>query len=431
MKFIDLVSSANQNLFRNKGRTILTIIAIVVGSFAIISTNALQTGVNDFIDGQVSSLGGDGYIQISAMDMKKLTVNLGVGGGDPVEYNPEKESSLTAITPEQIEQVKKIDGIKADSVLAVNYGTASYASSSKNHKKFQIRPTTLPTDSLKLDLLAGQNPDNKATDYQVVLPEKWVKALGYNNADETLGQILTFAVKDNYTQKITEFPAKIVGIQAPGVVMVGAMINSSLNQALHRENTKYYPDAQKSAVYMLTATYDYKNHSAAEVSDALAKLHLSSMTIKDIVGQIKVFFDAILSILRIFGGIALVAAAIGIINTLYMSVQERTREIGLDKALGMSSFKVFLEFSFEAVLLGFWGSVFGTIVSMILGGIGNSIVHAPGGILESFPTFELFKYTPASIFPTFILVMTIAFFAGTAPARRASKKDPIEALRYE
>lgn len=431
MKLFDLIKSANHNLLLSKGRTILTIVAIVVGSFAIISTNAIQTGVNNFIDSQVSALGGDGYIQISAMNMNKLTVNFGVGGGNPVEYDPNEDNTLTAIAPRQIEQVKKIKGIKADSVMAMNPGSASYAQSTKNQKKFQIRPVTIPTDGVKLDLLAGHSPDNSSDEYQIALPQKWVEALGYTSDKEAVGQTLILAVSDNYTKQPTELKAKIVGIEAPSVSVVGTVVNSSLNGALYHENTKYYPESQKSAVYVLAATYDYKNYTSEQIVAELAKINLNAMTIKDIVGHIKVFFDAILTVLRIFGGIALLAAAIGIINTLFMSVQERTREIGLDKALGMSSFKVFLEFSLEAILLGFWGSVFGTLFSMALGAVVNTVSHAPGGVLESFPTFELFKYTPASILPTFILVMAIAFVAGTAPARRASKKDPIEALRYE
>ena len=99
--------------------------------------------------------------------------------------------------------------------------------------------------------------------------------------------------------------------------------------------------------------YDYKNHSAKEIKDKLEDIGLSAMTIDDIIGSIKTFFDVILTVFKIFGFIALLAAAIGIINTLFMSVQERTREIGLDKALGMSSARVFLSFSIEAISLGF------------------------------------------------------------------------------
>ena len=114
-----------------------------------------------------------------------------------------------------------------------------------------------------------------------------------------------------------------------------------------------------------------------------------------------------------------------------MSVQERTREIGLSKALGLSRAKIFLSFSIEAISLGFWGSVFGTAVSMIIGYAVNNLVHTEGGLLADFPTFNLVEFSPEVIIPIIIIVMAIAFLSGTAPALKAPKKDPIDALRYE
>ena len=114
-----------------------------------------------------------------------------------------------------------------------------------------------------------------------------------------------------------------------------------------------------------------------------------------------------------------------------MSVEERTREIGLDKALGMSSGRIFIEFATEAILLGFWGSVVGVAVAFGIGTVVNAAVHAPGAFLEVFPTFELFKFTLSNTIPIILIIMFIAFIAGTAPAWKAAHKNPIEALRYE
>jgi putative ABC transport system permease protein len=155
------------------------------------------------------------------------------------------------------------------------------------------------------------------------------------------------------------------------------------------------------------------------------------MTVDDQVGMIKTFFDIILIVFSIFGGIALLAASIGIINTLFMSVQERTREIGLMKAMGLSSAKVFLSFSLEAISLGFWGSALGITLSIITGHVANTIFHEPGGFLESFPTFNLTEFTFANCAVITLLIMLIAFLAGTLPAVKAARKNPIDSLRYE
>jgi putative ABC transport system permease protein len=153
------------------------------------------------------------------------------------------------------------------------------------------------------------------------------------------------------------------------------------------------------------------------------------MSVEDEVGMFKTFFDVILIVFNIFGGIALAAASIGIINTLFMAVQEHTREIGLDKALGMSNGKVFLSFSAEAIMLGFWGSALGIAVSYVVGQLANNV--ASQTFTKDFPTFKLAIFEPATMISIALIIMFIAFLAGTLPARRASKKNPIDALRYE
>ncbi len=177
------------------------------------------------------------------------------------------------------------------------------------------------------------------------------------------------------------------------------------------------------------ATADVEPEKIKDVQKALEEIGLKAMSVEDEVGMFQVFFDAILIVFNIFGGIALVAASIGIINTLFMAVQERTREIGLDKALGMSNGKVFLSFSAEAIMLGFWGSLFGIIVSFVVGQIANII--ATQTFLSDFPTFKLTIFEPLTMISIALVIMLIAFLAGTLPARRASKKNPIDALRYE
>jgi putative ABC transport system permease protein len=152
-------------------------------------------------------------------------------------------------------------------------------------------------------------------------------------------------------------------------------------------------------------------------------------TISDQLGIVNKVLNTVTIALNIFGGIALLAASFGIINTLFMAVQERTREIGLMKALGMNKNKIFLLFSLEAVLIGFWGSLLGILAANGAGRIINS--YASDHFLKDFEGFNLLAFPLRSMVLVMMLIIAIAFLAGTLPARRASKKDPIEALRYE
>ena len=438
MKFIDIIKTANHNLFRNKSRTILTIIAIFIGSFAIVTTAATQTGVNSFIDSQVDSFGGEGFVQVYGKDASDSMSNMmgSASLGIPTEYTEgdTNEMGLTAITEEQIEKLKNIPGIKKDTVLIGKFGTATYVESTENHKKFTAQLNMMTNGSVHYDLIAGSVVDNNAPTYQILLPsEKWATALGYTDAATAIGKTLDVVYSDPVTKELLTFPATIVGVQAPSVITGGSVIvNAALNDKLYEENTKYLPAAEKDKVYTIAAEFDYKNYSEDKIKEEIKAIGLEPMTLKDIIGQIKSFFDVIISVFAGFGYIALLAAAVGIINTLLMSVQERTREIGLMKALGMSKAKIFLLFATEAILLGFWGSIFGMTVSILIGTGFNALAHAgTDSFLSAFPSFNLVEYGPGNVIPVIITIMVIAFLAGVIPARKASKKDPIESLRYE
>ena len=434
MRILDILHDANANLLRNKLRSFLTILAIFIGSFSIISTSAIQAGVNDFIDQQVNSYGGEGYLAIASKDSFEALEGLQNAGKEPMEYNPDKiQTGATPISKKTIEKLKKIDGIDPDSIQEQKNLSIDYITSSKTDKKYLIGAEALPPGNVRVETVSGTAPDlNNEDEYQITIQDTYVSVLGYDSTEDIIGQYIKLGVVDPIKKDVKEFKVKVVGVIAPGVVSLGySYTNNAIADAIYEENVKYYPDEVKDQIYAVTASYDYENYDIEDIKKNLENIGLSAMTLDDIIGTIKTFFDIILTVFKIFGFIALIAAAIGIINTLFMSVQERTREIGLDKALGMSSFRVFISFSLEAIMLGFWGSVFGIAVSMLLGNIANAMFHAEGGFLESFPTFNLATYTISDIIGVTILIMTIAFLAGTLPARRAAHKNPIDALRYE
>ncbi len=431
MSIFEIIRSANHNLLRNKARTLLTIIAIFVGSFAIILNAAINTGVNAFIDDQTASLGGDDYIMIMAEgSVNALGSMMMSSSNEPREYDPDQ--TMTALTKEQFENLKSIDGIDADSIYVARQIPVEYITSQDTDKKYMVNVAAMPPGDFSIATTVGHLPDRKSDEYQITLQPGYPQALGFGSDEEALNQTVELVILDPITKQPISYQAKVVGVQAQGVVAAsGTIINPVLENAMYDEITKLYPAEQKEAAYSVEARFDTSKYTEQEIKDILKENGFYGLTVSDLMGTIHTFFDVITIVFNIFGGIALLAAAIGIVNTLLMSVEERTREIGLDKALGMSSSKIFLSFSVEAISLGFWGSVFGVAVAMALGNAANVALHQPGQFLEVFPTFNLFSFQLENMLPIVIIVMVIAFLAGTVPAWKAAHKNPIDALRYE
>lgn len=429
MKLGDIIRTANQNLLRNKLRTFLTILAIFVGSFTIILNAAINTGVNSFIDEQTASLGGEDYIMIMSEGSASAMSSM-MQSNEPLEYNPDQ--TITAMDSEQLEKLKEIDGIDAENLYIAKQIPVEYITKDKNSKKYNVAVGAMPPGDFQIATTVGRLPNRETEKYEITLQAGYPQVLGFSSDEEAVGETVTLVVLDPITKKPAEYKAKVVGVQSQGVVAVnGAVVSPALEDAMYADLTANYPPEQKEMVYSVQTRFDDQKYSEQEIKDKLNENGFVGLTISDMMGMIRTFFDVIMVVFMIFGGIALLAAAIGIINTLFMSVEERTREIGLDKALGLSSGKIFLIFSIEAISLGFWGSLFGVAMAMVLGYVADNLVHMPGAFLEAFPTFHLVKFTPWNILPIILIVVIIAFVAGTLPAWKAAHKNPIEALRYE
>jgi putative ABC transport system permease protein len=431
MRFFEVIKTANSNLLRNKGRSFLTILAIFIGTFTIIMTTGINTGVNGYIDKQMESAGGENYLEIMPAGTMDLMSGSMMGGGEVKEYNPDKSSStIETITAKDIEKIESISGIK--SAKAYNSVDAEYVTIANSDKKFVIRVAGLPSNSINVDMSVGDIVNVDGDTPEIALAPGFSQAFGYDNDADMVGKTVKIAVKNLVTGEIDEIDAKVSGVQNKSVISMGrSWINEALLSKMVDAAMKGLPEQYRDRAYAATAEMEenLSGDDVQKIKDELKELGFSGMTVEDEVGMIKTFFDAITIVLTIFGGIALVAASIGIINTLYMAVQERTREIGLMKAMGLSKGKIRLMFSLEAVALGFWGAVVGIVLAFVAKEVANNL--AAQTFLKDLPGFTLIEFNPLSLLCVALVIMAIAFLAGTLPARKASKLDPIESLRYE
>ncbi|MDR0854471.1 MAG: ABC transporter permease [Clostridiales Family XIII bacterium] len=432
MKFIDIIKTAAGNLLRSKSRTTLTILAIFIGAFTITLTSGINTGVNGYLDQQVQNVGAENYMDVMVGDVSEGAMGGLLGDSEPDEYDPDKNGTeMETITDADVRKMKEIPGVESVSLYkSVN---PEYVKSEKNGKKFLIVDGLLVSDNMRVDMKAGRLPKlESSAKPEVALSPGYGKLMGYGSEADLVGETAFIAVKNLVTGEVTEVEATVSGVQNASLVSRGrSWINAGVQEQLYAAATDGLPDKVKNQAYGAGLQFS-KGLSEAEIQDirdGLTEIGLTGMTVKDEIGMIQSVITAVSALLIIFGIIALLAASIGIVNTLFMSVQERTREIGLMKAMGLSRRKIFMQFTIEAIMLGFWGSAIGIGVSYIAKLIVNGVVIDK--FFSELPSFTLVDYDPVILALIAAAVMLIAFLAGTLPARRASRLDAIEALRYE
>lgn len=421
MKALDVIKTANRNLLRSKLRTFLTISAIFVGAFTLTLTNALGDGAQDYLDRQLGNVSAPGVFYVTP----KVDENPFASSSEPKEYNPDQRTNSAfqppSVSNDDIERLKKVDGV--ETVRPYQMISTEYIARDGADKRFTLTSVN-PYTSLNLDLAAGRLLKNDDK-YAVILPENYLKSLGFNQPADAINQKVNVGYKNLHGETVQQ-QVTVVGVMKKSLVTEGEFhVDDATMSAIASQQT--------GAAQVFAAIVKFKDadpSKEAQQKEAIAKVgNYSAISLKEQVATITNVVSAITTALSLVGFIALFAASFGIINTLLMSVYERTQEIGLMKALGMHRRAVFSLFAFEAVLVGFWGSVVAVAAGYGVSQLVNS--WASTSFLKDFDGFTLLLVSPTNALSVVALIMTIAFLAGTLPAIKASRLNPIDALRSE
>ena len=431
MKAVDIVATAIGNSFRSRLRTTLTVIAIFIGAFTLTITNGLGAGINNYIDSQVSSIGAPDVMNVT----KPVEATDASTGPKPYEpTDPSEVSSGTgrpgatvlALTDDDLDSIRAIDGITSvEPLVAVSPDYVEYGDAGK----FQLSVSPLSA-GVKIELAAGSAFTDGTDENEIVLPTTYIDTLGFDSNEDAVGKTVTIGIT-NALREQTTVEATVVGVQEPTLFGASPSLNESLTTALYDAQNVGIPADSTNQYGSATAKFDPDSTDAqvAQIKKDLVDAGYSGTTVADQIGTFQSVIDGIILVLNAFAIIALLAAGFGIINTLLMSVQERTREIGLMKAMGMSGGRIFGLFSTEAVFIGFLGSAIGAGVAMLVGGVISRVLA--NGLLKDLAGLQILTFTPAAIGTVLLLVMGIAFVAAVLPASRAARQSPFDSLRYE
>lgn len=430
MRSTDVVTTALGNTVRSKARTILTVIAIFIGAFTLTLTSGLGVGINTYIDRLVQGFGDQQQLYVQKPTQQS---NQPADAG-PQEYDPEEASGaregsfgMQMLSTSDIDTIRDIDGVESvEPVVAVS---PTYLADEDGDQ--YIVSLGYSSDAGSFQYAAGEAPQSDAE--EITIPTTWVESLGYDNANDAVGGTVTLGMT-NATGDSQEFEATISGVTEIMLSNQGAQPtpSSALTDRLYEYQNEGLPEQAVESQGYAVAVAEVPNLDQQDsVKSALREEGLVGLTVEDQIGLLRGIINTVTWVLNGFALIALLAAAFGIVNTLLMSVQERTREIGLMKALGMSPGKIFGLFSSEAVLIGFIGSVIGVGVGVVAGTVANALLTGEGGALSNVAGLTLYGIAPLQLLGIILLIMLIAFIAGTLPAARAARKDPIDALRHE
>jgi putative ABC transport system permease protein len=225
------------------------------------------------------------------------------------------------------------------------------------------------------------------------------------------------------------FEATVVGLMKRTLFSTAAIVPHGRAIELARK-VQGDPDLHTPKKFAMFALVQVdREERSAEVVEEIKKRELGARSEMERYAAFQSVFLVINSALSLVGGAALVVAALGIANTLLMSVYERTREIGLYLALGASRKTIRRLFSLEAAAIGLIGGLVGVGIALLVGEVVNVAFHVV--FPNRWEGYDVFTFPLWLLLGTVGFAVLVATVAGLYPAQRASRLDPIAALRYD
>ena len=407
MDLVETFFESLQTLTVNKLRTGLATLGIVIGIASVIALISLGQATQQTIQNQIQSLGSN-LLTIQPSGQRSGAVQGAAGGG-------------TTLTREDATAIKNSGEITTVANVSPEYSSRTQVTAGRNNTNTQVIGATDAYATVRKITLESGNfiteRDDAAMAKVAVLGPTVVENLFGENAHpigQTIrvnGQTLTVigvTTAKGGTGFMNQDDVIYVPLSTAQKQLFGVTYISSI--ALEAKSPEVMTAAQNQVGYLLLARH--------KLSDPTAK-DFSIISQQDILNTASSTTATFTTLLSGVAAISLLVGGIGIMNIMLVTVTERTREIGLRKALGAKKKEIIAQFLMESVILTFTGGVIGIVLGVLLSYI--------------FSTFSgsLFVISPTSIMLAFAVSAGIGVLFGWYPARRAANLQPIEALRYE
>jgi putative ABC transport system permease protein len=410
------------NLDRRKGRTALTVAGVIVGVAALVLMVSLGLGLQRQV------------LQLFESDeaLKTLTVRRLRGEGGAKKKNPSPfpfqfDGQMLPITEKDLEEVRAIPGVALalpdlNMILRVSVeGQATVV--------YPVDGIAAEEEARYADHLVHGTMWKNQEEKACLLPTAFLEMRVNLKAEEVIGRKISFTglMQEEGEQEIFT----VVGvIDTESFGFQGRQILMPMDRALElRERKGGNPFFQsKKGSYLAAKVKVGDPRATDEVAGRLRAAGYSVLSANDLIRQINLIFLILESFLASIGAIGLVVALFGIANTMAMAVLERTREIGILKALGARNRDIGRIFLVEAGAIGAMGGIIGLAAGALVGMVLNAVAHRMFDLPDRVALFHVSIWLAAG---SVLFSMIVSILAGWLPARRAARMEPMAALRYE
>lgn len=406
MNTTNLLKIALRALANNKLRGFLTMLGIIIGVASVITMLAIGQGSKRSIQAQISEMGSNMIMIQPGADMR---------GG--VRQDASAMETLKLQDYEDI--VNETRYVSATSPSVNSSGQAIYGANNAPTTVYGISPDYMEIRRYEVedgDMFSDQDVQTAA---KVCVIGKTVVDNLFPGGENPVGKVIRF-------QKL---PFRVVGVlKSKGYNSMGMDQDDLILAPYTTIQKKILAITHLQGITCSALKEEYTDQAIDEISEILRRNHrlretddddFTIRSMQELSTMLTSTTDVMTTLLAAVAGISLLVGGIGIMNIMYVSVTERTREIGLRMSIGAKGMDILAQFLIESILISVTGGLIG-----VLFGVGTALVV---NVVAHFPIY----IQPWSVLLSFVVCTVTGVFFGWYPAKKAAQLDPIEAIRYE